>query len=171
MERLANQGQNAGPGDLAKDMQDVSASPSPTDPAENIPGNTVPDKADSGGISESGKGNGDGSDDDGQVIQFDKSLFVKGPVFRVASNQQNREIGFNYTGKTILEEVRWQVVVESKVETLGSSNFEFLKSSFFSLSSGDSFGGIFLLVSIGVRFSSFLLEIGILFNFSEYFGH
>jgi hypothetical protein len=127
MERLANQGQNAGPGDLAKDMQDVSASPSPTGAVENISGNTGPNKADGGGISESGKGNGDGSDDDGQVIQFDEALFIEGPVFRVASNQQNREIGFNYTGKTILEEVRWQVLVERKVETLGSSHFEFLK--------------------------------------------
>ncbi|RGP74339.1 hypothetical protein FLONG3_6118 [Fusarium longipes] len=129
MERLANQGQNADPGDLAKDMQTSSASPSsPTAGSTVGSGNTGSTTGNGGGIGE-GKGGDSTSnkDDNEQVVTFDPTLFNDGQVFRVNSKQQQRVVGFNHSANAILEKVRWDVLVGSNVQPLGSSNFNSTK--------------------------------------------
>jgi hypothetical protein len=125
MDRLANQGQSesAGAGDLAKNMQDVSASASPSPTAGSTP---------SGGSGNTGKSDGGGlsdSDSGGDAVQFDEQLFKYGQVFKVDATQQ-MEVGFEVSDGTILEKVTWQVVVNRKIETLGSRNFKSSKRDF-----------------------------------------
>ncbi|KAH7196993.1 uncharacterized protein B0J16DRAFT_10483 [Fusarium flagelliforme] len=124
MDRLANQVQNDdGPGDLAKGMQEVSASPSPTasdTPQESnssgSPGSNNDNKS-GGVIGDSGKGNSD------DVVGFGKNLFKDGHVFVVADTQPKRLVEFVYDEETTtLEKVVWQVVVDSDIETLGSNS-------------------------------------------------
>ncbi|RGP61209.1 hypothetical protein FSPOR_10194 [Fusarium sporotrichioides] len=125
MDRLANQGQSesAGAGDLAKNMQDVSASASPSPTAGSTP---------SGGSGNTGKSDGGGlsdSDSGGDAVQFDEQLFKYGQVFKVDDTQQ-MEVGFEVSDGTILEKVTWQVAVNRTIETLGSRNFKSSKRDF-----------------------------------------
>ncbi|CAG7564581.1 unnamed protein product [Fusarium equiseti] len=124
MDRLANQVQNDdGPGDLAKGMQEASASPSPTasdTPQETnssgSPGSNNDNKG-GGGLSDSGKDNSD------YVVGFGKNLFKDGHIFVVADTQPERLVEFIYDEETTtLEKVVWQVTVGLNVETLGSNS-------------------------------------------------
>ncbi|KAG8674490.1 hypothetical protein FPOAC2_00516 [Fusarium poae] len=129
MDRLANQGQSegAGVGDLAKDMQDASASASPA--ASSTPGDGSGNTGKSGSEGMGDSNSGD-SDSDSDAVQFDAQLFKEGPVFIVDSSQRSREVGFEAGKKTVLEKVAWQVVVDTRVETLGSSNFKSSKGDY-----------------------------------------
>ncbi|KAM0237686.1 hypothetical protein ACHAPO_004336 [Fusarium lateritium] len=129
MDRLANQGQSegAGVGDLAKDMQDASASASASPTATSAPGGGNTGKSGNGDMGDSNSGDSDSGSD---AVQFDTQLFKDSPVFIVAENQQSREIGFEADPKTDLEKVAWQVVVDSQVETLGSSSFKSSKRAY-----------------------------------------
>ncbi|KAI1068015.1 hypothetical protein LB507_004810 [Fusarium sp. FIESC RH6] len=123
MDQLANQVQNDdSPGDLAKVVQEASASPSPTasdmpqkPDSSGSPGSNNDNKS-GGGIGESGK------DDSNEVVSFGESLFEKGQVFVVADNQQERMVNFIYNETTTtLEKVVWQVFVDRSIKTLGSN--------------------------------------------------
>ncbi|KAJ4137743.1 hypothetical protein NW768_003333 [Fusarium equiseti] len=124
MDRLANQVQNDdGPGDLAKDMQEASASPSPTasdTPQESnssgssgSPGSNNDNKS-GGGIGDSGKDN----------VEFSRNLFKDGQVFVVADNQVKRLVEFSSKDDTTVEKVMWQVFLDKDSEiSLGSRTF------------------------------------------------
>ncbi|RBR07725.1 uncharacterized protein FIESC28_10519 [Fusarium coffeatum] len=123
MDQLANQVQNDdSPGDLAKVVQEASASPSPAasdTPQESdssgSPGSNNDNKS-GGGIGESGKDNSD------KVVSFDPNLFKEGQVFVVADNQRERMVNFDYDEETTtLRKVVWQVTVDNNIKTLGSN--------------------------------------------------
>jgi hypothetical protein len=115
MDRLANQVQNDdGPGDLAKGMQEASASPSPT----------ASDKAqasNSFGSDNDNKSGGIGASGTKDNVVFNANLFKDGQVFVVTDNQVKRLVEFRSKPETTLEKVIWQVIVNKDIETLGSS--------------------------------------------------
>ncbi|KAM0370435.1 hypothetical protein HYE67_008371 [Fusarium culmorum] len=135
MDRLANQGQSegAGAGDLAKNMQDAPASASASPLPTSNPNDGSPGKSDGGGLSDSNSGDsGDSGDSDSgeDAVQFDTQLFSLSPVFIADAEHQKKDFTFEASNKTTLEKVTWQVVHNSKVDSLGSYNFKSAKRDF-----------------------------------------
>ena len=114
MDQLANQVQNDdGPADLAKGVQEASASPSPTASDKPQASNSFGSDSDkSGGIGESGTKDN---------VRFNANLFEKGQVFVVTDKQVQRMVDFHSEPEVTLEKVVWQVIVNKDIETLGSS--------------------------------------------------
>ncbi|CAF3553380.1 unnamed protein product [Fusarium graminearum] len=132
MDRLANQGQSegAGAGDLAKNMQDAPASASASPLPTSNPNDGSPGKSGGGGLSDSNPGNSGDSDSGEDAVQFDTQLFNFSPVFIADAELQKKDFTFEASNKTTLEKVTWQVVHNSKVDTLGSYNFKSAKRDF-----------------------------------------
>ena len=118
MDQLANQVQNDdGPADLAKGVQEASASPSPT--ASDKP--QASDSFGSPGSDSDDKSGGIGESDTLDNVRFNSKLFEKGQVFVVTDKQVQRMVDFHSEPEVTLEKVVWQVIVNKDIETLGSS--------------------------------------------------